>query len=119
MRKTLREYVQLLRERRIFTVKQSAFIDYVNLYIKDAKCYKIVLTCNQDLLNKAKKAGITYRHTIIEKNIPDNLLISPEQHDISKGQFMLQYVMRNRDINICPGENYYLDQLRKSYMNIK
>jgi hypothetical protein len=115
--KTLHEYIQLLRERRIFTIKQSQYLDYINLYINDAKCYKIILSCDPNIVKKAKKAGITQRFTIIEEGLPDNILISPETYDISRGQFILQYVRRNQDINICVGEDFYLNKVRDAYTN--
>jgi hypothetical protein len=86
----LPEYLQLLREKRIFTSKQTAFLEYVNLYTDNARCYKIILSCNPDQLKRAAKAGLKARFTVIHEHIPQILISNPPTFDISKGQYFLQ-----------------------------
>jgi hypothetical protein len=107
---TLPEYFQLLREKRIYTSKQSLFLEYINLYTDNARCYKIVLSCNPDQLKRAAKAGIHARFTIIEANIPQIIISNPPTFDISKGQFFLQFSLRTKEIKVYAGEDYYLNK---------
>jgi hypothetical protein len=107
---SLPEYIQLLREQRIWTSKQSLFLEYVNLYTDNARCYKIILSANPDQLKRAAKVGIKARFTIIHENIPQIFVQNPSTFDISKGQFFLQYSFRTQDVNIFPGEDYFLNK---------
>jgi hypothetical protein len=107
---TLPEYLQLLREKRIFTSKQTAYLEYVNLYTDNARCYKIILSCNPDQLKRAAKAGLKARFTVIHENIPQILISNPPTFDISKGQFFLQYSLRTKEIKIYQGEDYILNK---------
>jgi hypothetical protein len=105
------EYIQLLREKRICTSQQTLFLEYVNLYIDNAKCYKIVLSCNPDQLKRAAKAGIKARFTIIHEGIPQIRISNPPTFDISRGKYFLQYSFRTREILIYAGEDYYLNKI--------
>jgi hypothetical protein len=55
--------------------------------------------------------GINARFTIIHENIPQIPIQSPSQFDISKGKYFLQYSLRTKDINIYPGEDYFLNKI--------
>jgi hypothetical protein len=87
------------------------FLEYVNLYTDNARVYKIILSCNPDQLKRAAKEGIKERFTIIHDNIPQIPIQNPSTFDISKGQFFLQYSFRTQQVNIFPGEDYFLNKI--------
>jgi hypothetical protein len=114
---SLPEYMQRLREQRIWTSKQSLFLEYVNLYTDNARVYKIILSCNPDQLKRAAKVGIKARFTIIHHNIPQIPIQSPPNFDISRGKYFLQYSFRTTMINIYRGEDNFLNKIGHNAKN--
>ena len=51
----LHEYMQLLRDKKIYRVNQTPFLEHIGLYVNDLKVYKIVLHAYRETLNKSKK----------------------------------------------------------------
>ena len=101
--------MQLCRERRLTQVKQTPFIEHIGISIKDSKVYKIVLLAYRETLNKSKKVGLGSWFTIITENLPQNLLISPNEMkindknipcDISKGFYVLYYSLKTKEFKI-------------------
>jgi hypothetical protein len=105
------QYIQLLREKRIWTSKQTLFLEYVNLYTDNARVYKIILSTNPDQLKRAAKVGIKARFTIIHEDIPQIPIQNPPTFDISKGKYFLQYSLRTKDVNVYPGEDFFLNKI--------
>ena len=93
---SLHEYMQLLRDRKIYRVNQTPFLEHIGLYVNDLKVYKIVLQAYRETLNKSKKVGIHSWFTVITENLPQNLLISPAEIPISKGMYVLYYSLKTR-----------------------
>jgi hypothetical protein len=102
----IQEYVNMLRERRIYTPKQTPFLQYICIYIDDRKVYKVLLHAYHCTLKKVKKVGIYNLFTFLEKDkLPNYYMInSPKEFDISKGRFIIQYSFKTRELKIYPGE---------------
>ena len=73
----------------------------------------IILQAYRETLNKSKKVGLNSWFTIITENLPQNLLLSPNemklndkniQIDISKGFYVLYYSFQTREFKINSGE---------------
>ena len=110
---TLHEFVKLCREKRVYKINQTPYLEHLALYIKDSKVYKIVLQAYRETLSRSKKVGLNSWFTIITENIPENPIISPRDMkldgkdipcDISKGLFVLYYSFRTREFKIYAGD---------------
>ena len=103
---SLHEFVKLCRERRVYKINQTPYLEHLGLYIKDSKVYKIVLQAYRETLNRSRKVGLKSWFTIITENIPENPIISPREMDldISKGLFVLYYSFRTREFKIYAGD---------------
>jgi hypothetical protein len=102
----IHNYLQILRDNRIFKSSQTPFLEYIVIYTDDSKVYKVLLHAYQSTLKKAKMKGINSLFTFYEK---DNLagsykILSPKEYDISKGRFIIQFSFKTREFKIFAGE---------------
>ena len=100
----LHEYMQLIRDKKIYRVNQTPFLEHIGLYVNDLKVYRIVLLAFHETLNKSKKVGIHSWLSIITENLPQNLTISPAEIPISKGMYVLYYSYKTKEIKIYAGD---------------
>ena len=101
----VRQYIQLLREKRIITSKMTQFLEALTLYTCDGEVYKIMIMSNPQTIKRAKKAGISGVFILIKDNLPTNKLISPPEINIDKGNFLIQYIFNGQKLNVFNGES--------------
>jgi hypothetical protein len=94
----LHTFMQLLRDHRYYTCKQSKFLQYVVLYLNEGRCYNILLHAYPETLKRARKVGI--ENVLTMKTVNIDFVIKNDKFDLSKGKHMIQYSMLNRDFNI-------------------
>jgi hypothetical protein len=99
------QYLQLLRERKVFTVKQTSFLDHISIYIHNLNAYKILLVADYNTLKKAKKAGINDLYTIIDDERVKAKIRNPPSYNLSTGSYILSYSLKTHDFKILPGED--------------
>jgi hypothetical protein len=107
-------FLQLLREHRFFTSKQTKFLQYIIMYLNEGKCYQLLLHAYPCTLKKAQKVGLNGLYTKKEVDL-DYIIKTPwgivpkgkeklEEYDISKGKHIVQYSLKNRDYQIYKNE---------------
>ena len=98
-------FMQLLREKKYYRMKQTPFLEYVVLYLLDGRCYQILLHAYPETLKRARKVGVSsmfmkkpvgldYVIVTPQGIIPPNG-ISPVDFDIRKGKYLVRYSFKN------------------------
>ena len=101
----VRQYIQLLRDKRIITPKMTQYLDALTLYTCDGEVYKLMLISDAKMLKRAKKFGIDNQFGLIKEGLPTNKLISPPEINIDKGLYMIQYIFNGQKLTVFEGES--------------
>ena len=97
------DYIKELKLKKVFTIKQLPYIEYINFYIEDLVIYKFIIVTNTTTIKKAKKLGLKSLYDI-HRDI--NIKIKPPLKNTSKGRFILMYNPNINDITIVDGEDF-------------
>lgn len=94
---TLSEFITHLKLTKAFTSKQLIVIDFISVYINDAKIYKTIIAVNPSMMKKAKKLGFDSQYKTI---FFDDVLIdlSELRNKCNKGKFIIMYYPNNKNI---------------------
>lgn len=107
----LNEFVNSLKQSKVFSVKQCLVIDNIIIYFNDLKVYKVIVAVNQNMLKKAKKLGIYSQYcTTFFDDIPIKI---PDNNKVEKGRFLILYNPNNSNYSIYPGEITEDEQIEK------
>ena len=93
------EFVKDLRNKKVFTVKQSMVIESINIYVKDEIVYKIAIHVDPAVLKKAQKLGLKSEYIIREIN--ERLKLEDKY---KKGTFIIIYDCSKDEANVYGGE---------------
>lgn len=107
----IHEFVNSLKQTKVFTTKQCIVIDNLLIYFNNLKVYKVIIAVNPNLMKKAKKLGLTsqYSTTFFD----DVLITVPDVKNISKGRFIAIYNPNNGNCSIYEGEVTEQEQIEK------
>jgi len=92
-----------LRNDKVFTIKQLAYIENIYIYISNLKVYKLVLSIYPKEIKKAKKLGLNSQYIIINKSFGK---INEPLKNTSKGNYILIYSPNSQDITVWNGEEF-------------
>ena len=101
----VRQYIQLLHDKRIITPKMTQYLETLTLYKCDGEVYKLMLISDAMMPKRAKKIGIDNQFGLIKDGLPKNKLISPPEINIDKGLYMIQYIFNGQKFAVYDGES--------------
>ena len=102
------EFIKELRKQRLYTVKQSMYVENIFIYVEDSEVYKIILHVDPAMLKKAKKIGLNNEYVI--HNIKQKLQL---EEKYNKGRFIILYDTRNNNADIYEGETTEQEQYER------
>ena len=108
---SIHNFVNDLKTAKVFTLKQLLVIEYLYIYIRDAKVYKVTIAVNPNMLKKAKKLGLSSQYiTTFLDNIP--IKFDKEQEQFNVGCYIALYNPNNLTCSICLGEESEEQQIK-------
>ena len=93
------DLVKEIRNKGLYTVKQSMYVENIFIYIDNSEVYKVILHVDPAMLKKAKKIGLNNEYVI--HNIKQKLQLEDKY---KKGRFIILYDTRTNNADVYQGE---------------
>ena len=106
---TLHEFVNDLKNAKVFTAKQSLVIENLYIYFRNMRVYKVIIAVNPLMLKKAKKLGLNgpYITTYF-----DDIPISVPDLKNSPDSYIALYNVNNGTCSVFSGEETEEEQIK-------
>lgn len=110
----IHEFVKELKLAKVYTQKQTRFIENLYIYFEDMKVYKVIIAVNPGNFKRAKKLGMqpyltTYFDDVLLKFDNNNI----NGYDMTTGKYIAVYNPNNGDCLISTGEESVREQVVK------
>ena len=93
------DLIKDIRNKGIYTVKQSMVVENIFIYVDNSEVYKVILHVDPAMLKKAKKIGLNNEYVI--HNIKQNVQLEDK---FKKGRFIILYDTRKDNADVYEGE---------------
>ena len=93
------EFIKELRKQRLYTVKQSMYVENIFIYVEDSEVYKIILQVDPAMIKKAKKIRLNNEYVI--HNLKQKVQLEDK---FKKGRYIIIYDTRKDNADVYGGE---------------